>query len=132
MWWSSFARLLHVFKVATNLFSMLPAYQRMPQDYFPYYNNVIQTHFPCKSLSYPLCSHSHYHAHGVFICFKLLPHPPYFHTHCCNKPNMANLPLILSDVGILNAHASSNLVLALGARGRGWGIGWGDSESEGG
>ena len=29
--------------------------------------------------------HSHYHAHEASICFKLLPHPPYFRTHCCNK-----------------------------------------------
>ena len=31
----------------------VPTHQRMPQAYFPYYNNAIQTHFPCKSLSYP-------------------------------------------------------------------------------
>ena len=33
----------------------------------------------------PPIRQSHHHAHGVSICFKLLPHPPYFRTHCSNK-----------------------------------------------
>ena len=83
MWWSSFARLLHMFKVAINLFPMLPAYQRMPQDYFPYYNNVIQTHFPCKSLSYSPCTSQEHHKPFFFHekqtpqCCHLLTYPPF-------------------------------------------------------
>ena len=39
----------------------------------------------------PPIRQSHHHAHGVSICFKLLPHPPYFRTHCCNKANHGEL-----------------------------------------
>ena len=158
MWWSSFAKSLHVFKVAINLLHLPPTHQRMPQTYFPYYNNVIQIHFPCKSLSYLhhvlpesttnsffYMKNKHHmlpppHLSAILTTMHMdFPFASNFsHTlHisapiAATKSTMASLSLILSDSDILNAHASPNLVLALGTRGRGWGVGWGDYESEGG
>ena len=134
-----------MFKVTTNPFHVLLAHQRVPQAYFPYYNNAIQIHFPCKSLSYT------YHVlpksiTNPFFYMKnkhhilLPPHPTailttmhmelpfvsnFSHTlHistpiATTKPTMASLPLTLSDVGTSNVNASPNLVFALGAGGIG-------------
>ena len=56
-------------------------FQRAPQAQF----FTWKTNTTCATS--PPIHHSHHHAHEVSICFKLLPHPPYFHTHCCNKAN---------------------------------------------
>ena len=138
-----------MFKVATNLFHMLPTHQRMPQAYFPYYNYVIQTHFPCKSPSYPHHVLPKSTTNSLFYMknkHHILP-PPHLSTilttmrmefafasnfshtlHisapiAATKLTMASLPLILSDADILNAHVSPNLVLTLGTGGRGGEIG---------
>ena len=137
---------------------MLPTHQRMPQAYFPYYNNAIQTHFPYKSLSYPhhvllestinpffYMKNKHHmlpppqlSAILTTMCMEFPFASNFTHTLHISTPivatklTMASLPLILFYVGILNVHTSPNLVLTLGTGGRGWGIGWGDYESKGG
>ena len=129
-----------MFKVTTNPFHVLPAHQRVPQAYFPYYNNVIQTHFPCKSLSYPhhvlpesitnlffYMKNEHHilpppHPTAILTTMRMkLPFVSNFsHTlHisapiAATKPTMASLLLTLFDVGTSNVNASPNLVFALG------------------
>ena len=129
-----------MFKVTTNPFHVLPAHQRVPQAYFPYYNNVIQTHFPCKSLSYPhhvlpksttnpffYMKNKHHilpppHLSAILTTMRMkFPFASNFsHTlHisapiAATKPTMASLLLTLFDVGTSNVNASPNLVFALG------------------
>ena len=133
-----YAILYHTY--TTNSFSMLPVHQRAPQTYFQYCNNVIQTHFPCKSLSYPhhvlpesitnlffYMKNEHHilpppHPTAILTTMRMkLPFVSNFsHTlHisapiAATKPTMASLLLTLFDVGTSNVNASPNLVFALG------------------